>query len=168
MDTFLAIASRREVRDYADRQLPDEVVRRILEAARITGSASNRQQWTFLALGREARERAADAVYAPENLRGAALAVAIVMHGGPIGFDAGRAGQNMMLAAWNEGVGACPNGVSDPERLTQALQLGEDDRVVNIISFGYPARPFDPARRPPEEWLERANRKPFDEVVRWV
>jgi len=32
VDTFLAIASRREVRDYADRPLPDDVVHRILDA----------------------------------------------------------------------------------------------------------------------------------------
>ena len=166
MDTFLAIASRREVREYDDRPLPDEVVERILQAARVSGSAMNRQPWTFLVLDEETRERVAEAVYAPDNLRGAQLAVAIVMHGGPSAFDAGRAGQNMMLAAHNEGVGSCPNGVADRDRLGELISLGEDDRVVNIVSFGYPARPADPEGRPADEWLERANRKPLDEVVR--
>jgi nitroreductase len=43
MDTWLAVASRREVREYADRELPGEVVRRILDAGRLAGSARNRQ-----------------------------------------------------------------------------------------------------------------------------
>ena len=48
MDTFLAIASRREVRDYADRDVPEDVVERILDAGRLAGSASNRQPWRFV------------------------------------------------------------------------------------------------------------------------
>ncbi len=43
MDTWLAVASRREVREYADRDLPEDVVQRILDAGRLAGSAKNRQ-----------------------------------------------------------------------------------------------------------------------------
>ena len=92
--------------------------------------------------------------------------MAIVIAGkGPTAFDAGRAGQNMMLAAWNEGIGSSPNGIADAELLTEVLGHGEDERVAIVLTFGYPARPSDPARRTPEEWVERANRRPFDEVV---
>jgi nitroreductase len=157
--------SKREVREYADRDLPDDVVRRILEAGRLAGSAVNRQPWRFLAVReRELLDRLADTVYAPENLRGAKLAVAIVVSDSP-GFDCGRAAQNMMLAAWNEGVGSCPNGMPDPQRAADALDLPDGQRPLNILSFGYPARPRDPEDRSPEEWVARANRKPFDEVV---
>ena len=48
MDTFLAIASRREVRDYADTPIPDDVVQRILDAGRLSGSSRNKQQWEFV------------------------------------------------------------------------------------------------------------------------
>jgi nitroreductase len=157
--------SKREVREYADRDLPDDVVRRILEAGRLAGSAVNRQPWRFLAVReRELLDRLADTVYAPDNLRGAKLAVAIVVSDSP-GFDCGRAAQNMMLAAWNEGVGSCPNGMPDPQRAADALDLPDGQRPLNILSFGYPARPRDPEDRSPEEWVARANRKPFDEVV---
>ena len=37
-----------------------------------------------------------------------------------------------------------------------------------MLSFGYPAKALDPRRRSPEEWVERARRKPYDEVVREV
>jgi len=71
----------------------------------------------------------------------------------------------MMLAAWNEGIGSSPNGIADAELLTEVLGHGEDERVAIVLTFGYPARPSDPTRRTPEEWVERANRRPFDEVV---
>src|SRR3954454_10382427 len=98
MDAFLAVVSKREVRDYDGRPLPEDAERRILEAGRLAGSSRNRQARRFVVL----RDPAAAAahVYSPENLRGAALAVAIVTAGrGPSGMDAGRAAQNMMLAA---------------------------------------------------------------------
>jgi nitroreductase len=167
VDVFLAIASKREVRAYTDRALPEEAVRRLLEAGRLAGSSRNRQARRFVALrDRALIERAAQAVYSPDNLLGAALAVAIVIRGkGPTGFDAGRAAQNMMLAAWSDGIGSCPNGVADPAALAAVLGHGEDEQVANVLGFGYPARRADPESRTPEEWIERANRLPFDEVV---
>ena len=47
MDAFLTIASKREVREYADRPVDPGLVRLILEAGRIAGSAANRQPWDF-------------------------------------------------------------------------------------------------------------------------
>jgi nitroreductase len=165
MDTFLAIASKRDQRQYAERQLPDEIVRRVLDAGRIAGSAANKQPWRFVVLAdRDLRERVAETVYAPDNVRGATLAVAIAVRGSR-GFDAGRAAQNMMLAAWNDGVTSCPNGMPDADTTGELLGLDEGERVVNVLSFGYPARPRDPDSRPPEEWIARAKRKPFDDVV---
>jgi nitroreductase len=170
VETFLAIASRREVREYERRALPPEVERRILDAGRLAGSASNRQPWRFLVVedaGR--RERLAEWVFAPGNLRGAALVVAVVVSGkGPLAFDAGRAAQNMLLAAHDQGVGGSPNGLADAEAATEALGLPEGQRPVIVLSFGYPARPRDPARRGAEEWSERANRLPLDELVRRI
>jgi nitroreductase len=165
MDAYLAVVSKREVRAYADRPLTDEHIRRILEAGRLTGSSRNRQPWRFVVLD-EVADRAAETVYAPGNVRGATLVVAIVMRpGGQAGFDAGRAAQNMMLAAWSDGIGSCPNGVADPDALGRLLGLSDDERVMIVLSFGYPARPREPERHSAEEWLERADRKPFDEVV---
>ena len=58
----------------SDRRVPDAAVRRILEAGRIAGSSRNRQPWRFLVVGDPGvRERVAEAVFAPGNVRGAAL-----------------------------------------------------------------------------------------------
>jgi nitroreductase len=164
MDTFLAIASRREVRDYESRPLPPEVEARILDAGRLTGSSKNRQPWRFDVVR---GELLAEHVYESDNLRGSPFVVAVVVSGkGPTSFDAGRAAQNMLLAAWNEGVGGSPNGIAEEEPVRKALGLAEEERVAIVLSFGYPARPRDPSSRPPEEWSARAKRKPLDEVVR--
>lgn len=160
MDPYLAIASKRDERSYADTPISADVRRRILDAGRLSGSSKNRQRWEFAVVSGAEKNRLAETVYAPENLLGAALVVAIVGEAGS--FDAGRCAQNMMLAAWGEGVVSCPNGVRDPD--TAAAICGGEVRA--ILSFGYPARPRDVAGRSAEEWSERANRKPLDELVR--
>lgn len=170
MDTYLTIASRRETRDYADRPLPGEIVERILDAGRLSGSSQNKQQWTFvIAESSDRRDALADAVYVPDNVRGAQLVVAIVMAGkGPTSFDAGRAAQNMLLAAWSEGIGGTPNGIADEARAREVLGLGDDDKLAIVLTFGYPARPRDPEQRSAQEWSRRAKRKALDEVVRRI
>lgn len=168
MDAYLAVVSKREVRSYADRGLPPEVVRRILEAGRVAGSSQNRQARRLVVLER-VREDAAKCVFVPANVSTAALAVAIVIGGrGPAGFDAGRAAQNMMLAAWNDRVGSCPNGITDADKLSRLLGLEDSERVASIVSFGYPVREVDPARRTAEEWVAAADRKSFDETVTYA
>jgi nitroreductase len=165
MDTFLAIASRRETRDYSARPIPDEIVRRILDAGRLAGSARNRQPWRFLLVeGETARARLAEAVFEPTNVQGAQLVVAIV---GRSGLDTGRCAQNMLLAAWNAGVGSCPNGQRDPAAARAALGL-EDEEIAAVLTFGYPARERHPERHTPEDWSARADRKALDELVERV
>lgn len=170
MDTFLAIASRRDQRRYRPEPLAEDVVTRILDAGRLAGSASNRQPWTFVVVGGRARvEALAPTVFAPDNVRGAGLVVAIVVTGkGPVSFDAGRAAQNMLLAAWNEGIAACPNGLADREAAEAVLELGEDETPVIVLTFGLPDRSRDAASRTAEEWSARANRRPLEDVVRWL
>jgi nitroreductase len=168
VDTFLAIASKREVRSYADRVLPEEVQRRIFDAGRVSGTSGNRQGLRFVAIAdRDRLARLARTVYTPDNLRGAQLAVAIAVHGkGPTSFDAGRAAQNMMLAAWNEGVGSCPNGMPDRSAAAEVLGLREGEEPVIVLSFGYPERPLrNPESQSAEAWLAAADRKPFEEIV---
>lgn len=160
MEVYLAIASKRDVREYAETPIPDDVVRRILDAGRLAGSSRNRQQREFVVVSD--KETLAEAVFAPENVLGAALVVAIA--GSASGFDIGRAAQNMMLAAWNDGVGSCPNGQRDPEAVERLVGAP----VGAVLSFGYPAKPRDPESRSAEEWSARANRRPFEEAVRRI
>jgi nitroreductase len=168
MDTSLAIASRRERRRFSGRAIPPDVLERILDAGRLAGTSGNKQRWRFIVIESvDLRARLAETVYAPGNVRGAAVAVALV--GPPSGrmsaFDAGRIAQNMLLAAWNEGVGAVPNGMPDASAAGELLGVGEDEAVVVILAFGYPERPIEPETRSREEWSARAKRKSLTELV---
>ena len=167
MDTYLAVASKRDWRSYADRSVPEDVQRRILDAGRLSGSAQNKQPWTFVVIeSDEAKERVAETVYAGGNLRTCAFALAIVTEGGKYPFDVARALQNMMLVAWNEGVVSCPNGMPDAEAAARALDLEGGLVPVNIPTFGYPKRELAPESKSAEDWSAEANRKPLDELVR--
>lgn len=161
MDAWLAIASKRDTRDYADTPIPPEVERRILEAGRVAGSSQNTQKWEFVVVESKQQELAA-AVYAPHNVATAQLVIAIV--GDAAGFDVGRAATNMQLAAWGEAVGSCPNGIKDPDAAAEICG-GE---VKMILSFGYPAKPRNADAHTADEWAARAKRKPLDELVRRV
>jgi nitroreductase len=160
VDPYLAIASKRDGRAYADTPVPADVRERILDAGRLSGSSRNTQRWEFAVVSGDAQGRLAEAVYAPENVRSATLVVAIVGEAG--GFDVGRCAQNMMLGAWGDGVVSCPNGVRDAA--AAAKICGGDVRA--ILSFGYPSR--SPASHTAEEWSAGANRKPLSELVREV
>ena len=167
MDTYLAVASKRDWRSYADRPVPEDVQRRILDGGRLSGSSQNKQPWTFVVVeSDDVKDRLAGLVYADVNVRTCAFAVAIATEGGKYPFDVGRAMQNMMLVAWNEGVASCPNGMPDAAAAAAALGLEDGLLPLNIPTFGYPKRPLDPESKSAEEWSAEANRKPLEELVR--
>jgi nitroreductase len=169
VDTYLAVASKRDWRSYdSDRAIPDEAIDRVLDAGRLTGSAMNRQPWTFVVVADEQRKEAvAQSVYAGDNVRSATLVIAIATPGGGNTLDVGRAMQNMMLVAWEEGIVSCPNGMPDAAAAAQALGLESDLQPVNVLTFGYPRRPLA-ASKSAEEWSREATRKQLSEVVKRV
>jgi len=171
MDVYLSVASKRDGRAYAERPISDVSQRRILDAGRLSGSARNGQPWTFtVAASQKAKRAVAGGVYRPELVLTATLVVAITVQriGRLYDFDAGRAAQNMMLTAWNEGIVSCPNGIAREEVLLEAIGLGEDQRGVTVISFGYPVNPRPPERRSVERWSKRAPRYPLGQIVRTI
>jgi len=170
VDTLLAIASRRDERRTLPEPLAPELALRLLDAGRLSGSSRNSQPWTFVVPeGRARIEELAGAVFVPENVLHAGLVVAILVHGkGPVLFDAGRAAQSMLLAAWAEGIASCPNGIAEIDVARRALDATDDETPVIVLSFGLPEKPRDPEQQTAGEWSARANRKSIDEVVRWL
>lgn len=165
MDTYLAIASLRVVREYAATPISADQLTRILQAGRVTGSSQNRQQWQFYVVQRrEQLDQLAELVYAPANLRGCQAAIAVVATGKSM-FDAGRCAQNMALAAWNDGVGSCPNSFRDAEAGKRFLGVPEEHAVITILSLGFPVHPYRPNPDDLAGILERINRKPLSELV---
>ncbi|HUG15826.1 MAG TPA: nitroreductase family protein [Thermomicrobiales bacterium] len=167
MDAYLAIISKREVRSYSDTPLADDALTRILQAGRATGSSRNRQEWEFIIVrGQDALTRLAETVSAPDNVRGCQVAVAVVLTGQP-DWDGGRVAQNMMLAAWADGIGSCPNTPRDRDACYRILGVAEDAQIATLISLGYPQRPIR-VDSDPDAILRRINRKPLAELVRYV
>ena len=166
VDTYLAIASVRAVREFSDQPIADADLERILQAGRATGSSQNRQPWRFVVVtSRHLLDQLAGAVYAPENIEGCAAAVAVVVRSPNQAFDAGRATQDMILAAWASGIGSCPNGVRERERVYQLLRVPEDRHIAVILSFGYPREPQSLEGKTVEGLLSRIKRKPLEEIV---
>jgi len=116
LGTWEAIDTLRTVRAFADRPLEAWAVERILNAGRRPGSSKNLQRWSFIVCRDRdhLRELSTTGPWAG-HLAGAAIAVALVTpdpraEGAPlsIAFDLGRAAQNMLLAAWELGIGSAP------------------------------------------------------------
>ena len=107
----------------------------------------------FRAPGGRARiEALAAAVFVPGNVLGAGLVVAVVVTGkGPVSFDAGRAAQSMLLAAWNEGISSCPNGLADRDAAHTALALERGRDACHRVDLRRPQRRRDPESRTAEE-----------------
>ena len=169
MDTYLAVASKRDWRSYAERPVSEEVQRRILDGGRVSGSSQNVQPWRFVVVESDgSKQRVGELVYAAANVESCAFAMAIATEGGRYPLDVGRALQNMFLVAWNEGVVSCPNGIKDLDVAAGVLGLDEGWLPLNIPSFGYPRRPLEPESKSAEEWCAEANRKPLDELIRRI
>src|SRR6267143_6418720 len=170
VDAYLAAVAKREVREYLDRPVPEDVLTKILQAGRATGSAKNSQPWRFIVLlDREHRHDLARAMMAPRNLDRCAVAIAVVLLNERLRFDAGRVAQNMMVAAWALGVGSCPNSVRPDEhdRLRQDLGAPPDAAIATIITLGYPAtgQPRPRNKADPEKLLTKLNRLPLEDLV---
>ena len=149
METWRAINSVRVVRSFADGPIASEHLDRILNAGRRAGSSKNEQVWAFIVVRDRAhlRELAEVGRYAG-HLAGAPLAIALVTpdpSASPKGYslmwDLGRAAQNMVLAAWELGIGSVPATVYDFDLARRLLGLPAERRCDFLLSFGYPADP---------------------------
>jgi nitroreductase len=167
MDAYLNIISKREVRRYTEQPIPDDVLTRILHGGRVTGSARNRQQWEMVVVrNRETLARLAETVAAPDNIRGCAAAVAVVLKG-QSAWDGGRMAQNLMLAGWSQGVGSCPNTPVNKDECKAMLGVDADHDVLTVLSLGYPAEPV-PRAADADAILARIDRKPLEELTRYL
>jgi nitroreductase len=159
MNVFDTIRTLRAVRQYQDRPVPEATVARIVDAARLTGSAMNAQPWHFIVvreretLGQLGRLARSGPYVAEAPL---AVVVAVDRKSRFALSDASRAIQSMMLAAWGEGVGSNWVGFSGMDEVRTLLGAPATLDVVAIVPFGYPARPVGRGQK---------QRRPFSEIA---
>jgi nitroreductase len=139
---FDAVRTLLAVRSYQDKPVPDAVVRRILEAGRLTGSGMNGQPWHFIAVReRETLRQLGALASGGPYVAKAPLAVVVVIDKTRFAVsDASRAIQSMLLVAWAEGVGSNWVGFGGLDKVKAVLDIPPALDVLAILPFGYPAR----------------------------
>jgi nitroreductase len=167
-----AIGRLHVVRKFSAEPVSDEDLRAILDAGRHAGSSKNLQRWQFIAVrSRDTMERLSHVGPYAGHLAGGAVAVALVtpdrVAGEPLSvmWDLGRAAQNMVLAAWERGIGSCPVTVYDQGLCRDILAYPADMHCEYVLNFGHPAAEGTLTRP-----LRAGGRVPLDTLVhheRW-
>ena len=138
------ISSRRSIRKYADKDIPSDVLDKILEAGRQSPSAANRQPYRLVVVtDSEIKKELPGLVSgflknAPVVIIGCANTKALLTGKWAV-IDTTIALENMVLAAWSLGVGSCWIGAFNEQKVKDTLQIPESWKVVALISLGYPA-----------------------------
>jgi nitroreductase len=164
MKVMEAIEGRRSIRDYDDRSVPEEKLKRVLEAARLSPSASNRQDRKFVVVRDEARRQtlsqaAFGQVYvaqAPVVIAAVSTNPGYVMACGVPSFsiDLAIAIDHMTLAAVNEELGTCWIGAFHQDKVKNILGIPKKYTVAALLALGFP-----------RETPQRTPRKALDEIV---
>lgn len=158
MDVFEAVKTMLAVRSYSDRPVGDEEMGRILEAARLTGSSQNKQHWDFVVVReREMLERLAELAPYGSYISGAAAAIAVVVPDRSVGYiDGARAVQDMMLVAWELGIGSNWVGRVNTAEMKEALGVPQEKLLLTVMPLGYPQQELGKGIK---------DRKPLQEIV---
>ena len=160
MEVIEAIKSKRSVRSFSDQEVPEDVIRQILDAGRRAQSSRNSQPWTFVVVRQRERlhQLAACGAFA-QPLSGASFGV-VVASSVDWAFDIGQAAAYLQLAGWSLGVSSCLVWLGDTDQARILLDAPEDTKIEMAIAFGY-AKSTQTGKAKP------GGRKPFAEVVRW-
>ena len=163
METLEAIRTVLAVRHFKDTPIPEPIVRQIVEAGRLTASGGNSQPWHFIVVrDKETLRRLGQLARTGPYIPQAPLAIVVVMDRSPLAdSDGSRAIQNMILAAWSQGVGSNWVGYNNLPQVNPLLGIPEEVSVLAILPFGYPAEVAGKGRK---------KRTPLEEVAyteRW-
>lgn len=159
MEVYEAVRTLLAVRSYQDEVVPHKTIERILDAGRLTGSSRNTQQWDFIVITEKATLRRLGVLARSGSyLGGAPLAIAVVVPAaGTTGLiDGARAIQDMMLVAWDQGIGSNWVGNVNTVEIRDLLAVPSDRQVLAIVPFGYPDRKLGKGKK---------NRKSISEIA---
>jgi nitroreductase len=167
MNVSDAIRTKRAIRKFQNRPLPDDVIHSILNAGRRSQSSKNEQAWQFIAIRDKSVLAALSkcGTYAG-HLAGAALAVAILTPDPTAKFqtmfDAGQAAAFMQLAAWELGIGSVPASIYEAEKARDILGFPPEWHLRIALSFGYPQEEEKLTSAP-----KKGGRRSLEEIVHW-
>jgi nitroreductase len=159
VDVFDAVRTVLAVRRFENRPVSEDVIRMIVEAGRLTGSATNRQPWAFVVVTeRETLRRLGGSESSGPYIAEAPLAIAVAVRRGSrfAVSDGSRAIQSMLLTAWDAGVGSNWAGFLGMEEARSILAVPDEYDMLAVVPFGYPTE---------VPRMGRKNRKPLAEVA---
>jgi nitroreductase len=136
VDAYRAIVDKRDQRAFLDRPIADDALGRILQAGRMTGSSKNVEPNRFVVVRDRALLEALAATSSFARWIARAAVTIVLVQTREHAFDAGRCAQNMMLAAWNDGIGSCPAHLTEAE-VPRLLGIPPDIVIGRVIGFGY-------------------------------
>jgi nitroreductase len=136
------LKGRRSIRSFRNEDIKDAHLKMILEAARWTPSASNRQPWQFIVIkDKRILEKISELAIYGRFLKRAPLAIAII--GKPsqspnwYKMDTSLVSLQMILMAWSLGIGSCWIGSMNREKAKELLKINKEDYLLTILPFGY-------------------------------
>jgi len=151
MDVFTAISQRSSVRAYKATDVEEDKLKKILEAGRLSPSASNRQEWKFIVVrDKETKKKLAKAAFGQTFIGEAPVVIvacgteskAIMACGQPAyTVDVSIACAFMILQAYELGLGTCWIGAFKEDEVKRILKIPEEARVVAMTPLGYPNQP---------------------------
>lgn len=162
MDPYQAVISKRDLRHYTDQPVSDEVLGRLLQAARMAGSGKNREA-NRLMVFREPGVKAALADagdYASWIGRSPLIIGVVTPNDADRPFDVGRMAQNMMVVGHADGLASCPVTLNHQDVVRKVVGLPEDMQMRMVMTFGWPAEDAPPSP------LKRT-RVALDDLVRY-
>jgi nitroreductase len=156
---FEAVRTVLAVREYQEKQVAEDAIRRVIEAGRLTASARNLQPWHFVVVReRESLQRLGQLVRTGPYIARSAFAVIVAYEreNQLAVSDVSRAIQSMLLAAWGEGIGSNWTGFAGLDAVAKEFGIPDDYDVLAVLPFGYSARRIGQGKK---------NRKPLSEVA---
>jgi nitroreductase len=167
MNVSDAIRTKRAIRKFQDKPLPEDVIRIILNAGRRSLSSKNNQPWQFIAIqDRKTLKALSGCGEWAGHIAGAALCVAILTpeptEKFQTMFDAGQAAAFMQLAAWEIGIGSCPASLYEFETTRTILGFPSEWHLRIALSFGYALEEGKLSAAP-----KKGGRMSLDDVVHW-
>jgi nitroreductase len=163
MEVFDAIRTMQAVREYEDRPVPEDVLRRVLEAGRLTASGMNAQPWHFIVVeDPETLRRLGALAKTGPYIAGAPVAIAVVVNQTRLAVsDASRAIHAMLLTAWADGVGGNWVGFGGLDEAKALLGIPDELELLAILPLGYPAAAVGRGKKERKSLAEIASREQY-------
>ena len=167
MKVYDAIRTKRAVRKFKDEALPEDIIKKILNAGRRSQSTKNEQGWNFIAIqDRSILQALSECGPWAGHLAGAPLGIAILTPEPTAKFqtmfDAGQASAFMQLAAWELGIGSVPASIYEAEKAREILGFPAEWHLRIALSFGYPLDEKKITAAP-----KKGGRRSLEEIVHW-